>query len=100
MVQFAVAPLLVGETNYKRRHEPSSMAPQLESQCQPRTELIRIQYHANLLLSITLPLRSAERCWTVQDEEYRNRADELLTRNANEILKMLVLFMEGSGKQL
>lgn len=45
-------------------------------------------------------LRSAERCWTVQDEEYRNRADELLTRNANEILKMLVLFMEGSGKEL
>ncbi|KAF8946454.1 Nuclear import receptor [Haplosporangium gracile] len=37
------------------------------------------------------------RCPNLTDEEYRNRADELLTQNANEILKMLVMFMEGSG---
>ncbi|KAG0312190.1 Nuclear import receptor [Linnemannia gamsii] len=37
------------------------------------------------------------RCPSLTDEEYRSRADELLTQNANEILKMLVLYMESSG---
>ncbi|KAK3831462.1 MAG: armadillo-type protein [Linnemannia gamsii] len=37
------------------------------------------------------------RCPSLTDEEYRNRADELLTQNANEILKMLVVYMENSG---
>ncbi|KAF9432688.1 Nuclear import receptor [Entomortierella beljakovae] len=32
-----------------------------------------------------------------QDDEYRARSDQLLTQNANQILNMLVVFMENSG---
>ncbi|KAF9901790.1 Nuclear import receptor [Lobosporangium transversale] len=32
-----------------------------------------------------------------QDDEYRARSDELLTQNANQILKMLIVCMENSG---
>ncbi|KAF9180617.1 Nuclear import receptor [Haplosporangium sp. Z 11] len=37
------------------------------------------------------------RCPSLTDEEYRARSDELLTQNADQILKMLVLYMENSG---
>jgi len=36
---------------------------------------------------------------TSQDDEYRTRSDELLTQNANNILKLLVVYMENSGKK-
>ncbi|GJJ78359.1 transportin-3 [Entomortierella parvispora] len=37
------------------------------------------------------------RCPTLSDEEYRSRADALLTQNAPQILKLLVMYMENSG---
>ncbi|KAI8349778.1 armadillo-type protein [Mortierella sp. GBAus27b] len=37
------------------------------------------------------------RCPSLTDDEYRTRSDELLTQNANQILKMLVVYMGNSG---
>ncbi|KAF9349142.1 Nuclear import receptor [Mortierella sp. AD094] len=37
------------------------------------------------------------RCPSLTDDEYRARSDQLLTQNANQILKMLVVCMENSG---
>ncbi|KAF9939699.1 Nuclear import receptor [Mortierella alpina] len=37
------------------------------------------------------------RCPSLTDEQYRARADELLSRNADQILKMLIVYMENSG---
>ncbi|KAG0370572.1 armadillo-type protein [Gamsiella multidivaricata] len=37
------------------------------------------------------------RCPSLTDDEYRTRSDELLTQNANQILKMLIVYMENSG---
>ncbi|KAI8598175.1 armadillo-type protein [Dissophora ornata] len=37
------------------------------------------------------------RCPSLTDDEYRTRSDGLLTQNANQILKMLVVYMENSG---
>ncbi|KAG0288381.1 Nuclear import receptor, partial [Dissophora globulifera] len=37
------------------------------------------------------------RCPSLTDDQYRSRSDELLTRNADQILKMLIVYMENSG---
>ncbi|KAF9110554.1 Nuclear import receptor [Mortierella sp. AM989] len=50
----------------------------------------------NTLESIWNPHNTLDRAGSI-DDEYRARSDQLLTQNANQILKMLVVCMENSG---